>query len=241
MASVLLVDDAAPDEGIGRELLKNQPDLRILGTAANVSDALDFVGSRSPDFVYVRWEMAGKLEAAALNFLTTRSRVVFVTPFGSHLVHTMQSGPPEPDRMAEPPFKAFSNPEFPVPSSNGHSQITTAALEAVRRVDSHGRTEIVPIDKILWIEAAQNYTKVQKMGDSPGTLFHRSMVAWERILPSYAFLRLSRSVIVHVPSIEILTCKGRDSTTVSFTGSKRQLRLGRTAALRLKAWFRHPH
>lgn len=241
MASVLLVDDTASDEGIGRELLKNQPDLRILGIAANVSDALDFVGSISPDFVYVRWEMVGKLEAAALNFLTTRSKVVFVTPFGGHLVHAVQSGLPKLDLMLGTPSKPFSNPELSVPGPNGHSQITTAALEAVRCVDNHGRTEIVPIDEILWIEAAQNYTKVQRMGDSPGTLLHRSMAAWERILPSDAFRRLSRSVIVRVAHIEILTCKGRDSTTVSFSGSKRQLSLGRTAALRLKAWFRRPH
>ncbi|MES2707026.1 MAG: LytTR family transcriptional regulator DNA-binding domain-containing protein [Verrucomicrobiota bacterium] len=233
MLSVLLVHDADPDGLMRRQLAINHPRLRIAGMAASVVEAVEFLKTEIPDFVYLSWEMAGGLKAEVLNFLILHTRVVFVTAYGCHLAHALQPGTGQGGRK-----KTLESAALLGQSQSGDSGTAAAAREAVRRVLHPGLTDIVPLDEILWIEAAQNYSKVYRREDGQDILFHKSMGAWESILPSHAFRRLSRSVIIRVTGIRKLTYSGRDDTYVDFTGSEKQLRLGRAAALRLRAFFR---
>lgn len=249
--SALVVDDSGPAGPVGRELYRTRPDLWVRGTVRCLAEALRFVQTAAPDFVYLPWEAASEMQPEALNFLTMRTRLVFVTAYGSHFMHSMRPEAGIVPETAFGPDGAFPALDFAVPPvtpGGGGIQkrpepacdqtADSVPIAAVRPVTAQGQTEVVPLDDILWIEAAQNYSKVYRRNAGPDILYHRSMAAWEKVLPGCVFQRLSRSVIIRLGSMRSLTSCGRTSAFVSFNGSPKQLRLGRAAAFRLKAFLR---
>jgi hypothetical protein len=247
MISALIVDEAGSDGPVRQELTRTQPTLLVRGTVRSLREAIRHVETSPPDYVYLRWEAAADLRPEALNFLTLRTRLVFVTAYGSHLIHSVQSGPePRPDAGARlSPQSGMSradSPEIsalPDTSETAKSSAATAASTlAARPVNVPGHTEMISLEDILWIEAAQNYSKVYRRNSGHDLLYHRTMSAWESALPDAHFRRLSRSVIIGLSSMRSLASCGRNGACVSFAGSAKQLRLGRAPASRLKSWIR---
>ena len=62
----------------------------------------------------------------------------------------------------------------------------------------------------------------------------KSMADWEGVLPVEIFERLDRSLMVNVMQIQAVSWLSRDESLVAFMGDAEQVRLGRTAAQRLK-------
>jgi DNA-binding NarL/FixJ family response regulator len=56
---VLLVDDNAPFRGVLRKLLEREPDIVVVGEAANGAEALDRVADEEPDVVLMDVSMPG--------------------------------------------------------------------------------------------------------------------------------------------------------------------------------------
>ena len=109
--------------------------------------------------------------------------------------------------------------------------------QAVRLASGRGAGfVVVPYATIAWIEAVQNYTRVQIIGEQP-TVVRRTMQEWEAILPP-AFARISRSLIVQVPMIRSTQWQSRDQMLVFFAGLDEPLPIGRTPMARLKDLLR---
>ena len=107
--------------------------------------------------------------------------------------------------------------------------------EDIECVVEEGRMVLVSPERILWIEACQNYTMLRLVDGGPTLMLARTMSEWERLLSRQGFERLSRSMIINLRRIQTVCWESRDATVVDFLGCTHQLRLGRTAALRLKA------
>ena len=86
---------------------------------------------------------------------------------------------------------------------------------------------------ILWIEAAENYSRVYRAVE-PVLFVRQSLARWEELLPADAFLRVSRSVILRLDRIEGIRWNWQQGTQLSFVGSDARLTIGRSAARRLK-------
>ena len=115
-----------------------------------------------------------------------------------------------------------------------------ASLSISSDPDSHltievdGKTPRVKTAEILWIKAQQNYSVLRIMGERAPLMVQKSMADWESILPPEIFERLDRSVILNISQIQTVSWLSRDETLVAFSGESEALRLGRTAAQRLK-------
>jgi DNA-binding NarL/FixJ family response regulator len=81
--SVLIVDDQRLVRAGFRAILEVEPDLRIVGEAADGLDAIDLVAKRSPDVVLLDIRMPGMdgLTAARRIIAETDSRVLILTTF----------------------------------------------------------------------------------------------------------------------------------------------------------------
>ena len=100
--------------------------------------------------------------------------------------------------------------------------------------DGSRETEVVPLGEIAWIEAVQNYTRVQAAGRRPGTV-RRTMQEWEAVLgESSGFHRLGRSLIVRLAALRSTRWQSRDQTLLAFHDVQATLPVGRAAAARLR-------
>jgi len=97
--------------------------------------------------------------------------------------------------------------------------------------------ELVPVADIIWVEALQNYTRLQLRGGKPIVL-KRTLAEWQAILPPDHFGRIGRSLIIQLARLRSTRWQSRDETLLVFEGVENTLPIGRSAAARLKELFR---
>jgi two-component system, LytTR family, response regulator len=257
MITALLVDDEPKAIDRLSEMLEAVESIDVIGRASSVDEAERFLRGRAPDVVFLDITMPGRLGVDLLGSIPQGTAVVFVTAREGYAVDAFRSGavdyvlkPFDHDRLAitverlEKRFAANEGRGTGEPAAADLGGDRTKAREisgdegqAVRLASGRGAGfVVVPYATIAWIEAVQNYTRVQIIGEQP-TVVRRTMQEWEAILPP-AFARISRSLIVQVPMIRSTQWQSRDQMLVFFAGLDEPLPIGRTPMARLKDLLR---
>ena len=222
--SALIRTLVADDEPIARArmlaLLRDEPDIELVGECANGPEAISAIERTSPDLVFLDIQMP---RIDGLTLVRTLGRampaVVFVTAYdeyalGAFEVHAL-------DYLLKPysaeRFKAAvvharqhlsarrtpgSHPEIPNPKSqtpNPDFQIPGRDRLVIK---SSGRIYFVRTRDIDWCEAAGNYVRLHV---GPQThLVRGTMAHIESQLDRAQFVRIHRSTIVNVDRIQEL-------------------------------------
>ena len=257
MITALLVDDEPKAIDRLSEMLEAVESIDVIGRASSVDEAERFLRGRAPDVVFLDITMPGRLGVDLLCSIPQGTAVVFVTAREGYAVDAFRSGavdyvlkPFDHDRLAitverlEKRFAANEGRGTGEPAAADLGGDRTKAREisgdegqAVRLASGRGAGfVVVPYATIAWIEAVQNYTRVQIIGEQP-TVVRRTMQEWEALLPP-AFARISRSLIVQVPMIRSTQWQSRDQMLVFFAGLDEPLPIGRTPMARLKDLLR---
>ena len=257
MITALLVDDEPKAIDRLAEMLEAFESIDVIGRARSVDEAERFLRGRAPDVVFLDITMPGRLGVDLLGSIPQGTAVVFVTAREGYAVDAFRSGavdyvlkPFDHDRLAitverlEKRFAANEGRGTGEPAAADLGGDRTKAREisgdegqAVRLASGRGAGfVVVPYATIAWIEAVQNYTRVQIIGEQP-TVVRRTMQEWEALLPP-AFARISRSLIVQVPMIRSTQWQSRDQMLVFFAGLDEPLPIGRTPMARLKDLLR---
>ena len=257
MITALLVDDEPKAIDRLSEMLEAVESIDVIGRASSVDEAERFLRGRAPDVVFLDITMPGRLGVDLLGSIPQGTAVVFVTAREGYAVEAFRSGavdyvlkPFDHDRLAitverlEKRFAANEGRGTGEPAAADLGGDRTKAREissdegqAVWLASGRGAGfVVVPYATIAWIEAVQNYTRVQIIGEQP-TVVRRTMQEWEAILPP-AFARISRSLIVQVPMIRSTQWQSRDQMLVFFAGLDEPLPIGRTPMARLKDLLR---
>lgn len=225
----LIVDDEPLARGLLASLLAAHPEVEILGMAGSVAEARAFLERETPDVLFLDMEMHGASGLELREDVSPATRTVFVTAFADFALQAFDFGargyllkPVDPSRLALVVERLGAEP-------------SGAADATVESVAEGGKISRIPLERILWIEACQNYTLVRRVDMETAVMVSRPLCEWERLLPMQSFERLSRSLIIHLPTIQTVRWQSRDETFVDFLDSTQCLSLGRTAALRLKA------
>ena len=257
MITALLVDDEPKAIDRLSEMLEAVESIDVIGRASSVDEAERFLRGRAPDVVFLDITMPGRLGVDLLGSIPQGTAVVFVTAREGYAVEAFRSGavdyvlkPFDHDRLAITVERLAQ--QFAANEGRGTGEPAAADLggdrtkareisgdegQAVRLASGRGAGfVVVPYATIAWIEAVQNYTRVQIIGEQP-TVVRRTMQEWEALLPP-AFARISRSLIVQVPMIRSTQWQSRDQMLVFFAGLDEPLPIGRTPMARLKDLLR---
>ena len=257
MITALLVDDEPKAIDRLSEMLEAVESIDVIGRASSVDEAERFLRGRAPDVVFLDITMPGRLGVDLLGSIPQGTAVVFVTAREGYAVDAFRSGavdyvlkPFDHDRLAITVERLAQ--QFAANEGRGTGEPAAADLGGdrtkAREISSDegqavwlasGRGAgfvVVPYATIAWIEAVQNYTRVQIIGEQP-TVVRRTMQEWEALLPP-AFARISRSLIVQVPMIRSTQWQSRDQMLVFFAGLDEPLPIGRTPMARLKDLLR---
>jgi two-component system LytT family response regulator len=230
---VIIVDDERlARQGI-RQLLAAHPEVAVIGEAGRVSTALELIGEKKPDAVFLDIQMPGASGFELLGRAERQPKVVFVTAHSHHAVQAF-------DVQA---IDYLLKPVGPARLASAVQRLKAACTEVADPTPyqhedriclrTPQRTIIAKVDNILALEAEGDFTRFHIAGENP-LLICRSLAACENTLPVPPFLRVSRSLMVNLSKVKSLEHPTRDEARLSLTGAPGVFSLGRRALARLK-------
>jgi two-component system, LytTR family, response regulator len=214
----LIVDDEPLARSRVRELLSSQPDIEVLGECGNGRDAIVAIENQSPDLVYLDVQMPELTGFAVLEALDPSSvpAVVFVTAFDEFAVRAFEV------HALDYLLKPFDRERFLASVERARAAVRQrqaggldprlagllADLGVQRRylqrvlVKSRGRTLLLKIGEIDWIEAAGNYVRLHAGRERH--LLRETMTSLEEKLDPEQFIRVHRSTMVNLERVREL-------------------------------------
>jgi two-component system LytT family response regulator len=214
----LLVDDQPSGISVLRNILRFEPDIEIIGTAANGLEAIESINRLAPDLVFLDVQMPGadgfgvvsKIElprAPIIIFVTARDDCALKGFEARALDYVLK--PCQPSRIQS----AVERARQQIKNQNHviHQKLDnliqglkgdTKYFRERLAVKSDGRIIFLRLADIDMVEAADNYVKVCSGKET--YLLRETLGAVEEKLPTDRFVRISRSAIVNLESVKEL-------------------------------------
>lgn len=235
----VLVDDEPAATSWLAELLNRHPHVEVVGTAEDATAAERLLDQLRPDVVFVDVRMPRRSGLTVLNRLKPGMRGVVVTAYPEFALAAFEVAAVDyllKPVTAERLDRTLARLAGVTPRQGGHQDGdgSRAEPEAERIwLDIGGQTAVIQPEEILWIEADENYSRVQCRGQ-PSLLVRRTLAQWEEQLPQAVFCRVSRSLIVRLDQIKRIRWRAKGGTLLEMAGAETPLTLGRPATRRLK-------
>ena len=214
---VLVVDDEAPARRKILRLLRQEPDVRVVGEACGAESAIAAIEEHRPDLVFLDVQMPGTDGFGVVQAFPPKQmpRVVFVTAHDQFALRAFEV------HAFDYLLKPFGEERFRTvlqrarehnaKAGDGFASRLQELLNQLQRersfpdrllVHENGRAHFVAIREITWIEADRNYLVLHcgaKMHTLRGTL---ESIA--ETLDPKAFVRINRGSLVRLDAIREL-------------------------------------
>jgi len=239
MMRVVVIDDEPLSRRGVIARLKREPDVEVVGEAADGASGLAAIERLQPDLIFIDIAMPGLdgMSAVAALPMERRPLVVFVSAHDQFAVRAFEVRaldyllkPIDGDRFAESVARARAASAHSTSPSSERPPLTRFSI----RVGS--REEVVNADDIDWIEADGDYATLHA-GVREYLLREPLRKLVDQLDPTQ-FVRIHRSTIVRVSQVaEVQALTNRDATLRLVDGTT--LRVSRTYTQALKdALFR---
>jgi two-component system LytT family response regulator len=218
--------------------------MNVIGSVESVDEAIEFLTKQTPDVIFLDVNMPGRKGLELLPELdATQVSVIFVTAHEEYAVPAFDAGavdylvkPVNPARLALMiPRLVTAVTRRQQPSATDEGKTTPQPEDTISFAISGSKDlKICQVSDIVWIEAMQNYTRIQ-LKDHPTALpTRRSLAEWESLLSEPFFYRLNRSLIIQLDRLRSTEWNPRSQSQLTFDGAAESLPIGRHAAARLK-------
>ena len=212
---VLIVADEAPARDRLRRLLGAFAALEVAGEARDADEALKRVAELQPDALFLDVQMPGAsgLDVAA-SLPDPAPGIVFVTAFDRYALQAFDASaidyllkPVEPERLA----RAVER----LQSRLAATPRTLRPVPAQLLIPDRGRTHVVALAQIRWLEAADNYVVVHTADAAP--LMRRTLAGVLADLGP-GFVRTHRSAAVSLAQVRQVQPRGKGDAAVLLDG-----------------------
>lgn len=237
MLRLAIIDDEPLARQKLRQMLEEFPDLEIVGEAGNLQEARELLARTNPQAIFLDVRMPRGSGFDLVRSLPASPLVVFVTAYSEYAIEAFEVAavdyllkPVSAKRLGEAITRlrqALALPDEepePLPYQAG-DRICLRTPE---------RTVVAALSDVLALEADGDFTRFT-LADKDSLMICQSLGAYERLLPRPPFLRLDRSLLIHldrVTGVEISPVRG---ARVFLDGAPRPFEIGRTALRRLRA------
>ena len=231
----LIVDDQLIAREALRRLLKNEPDVEIIGLPASGQEAVEAITNLAPDLVFLDVQMPDLDGFGVLAAIDLRPMpiIIFVTANDDFAVRAFEV------HALDYLLKPVSHDRFQTALGRARARLQSQKTDELNRglaallhdlksaprtserlaVKSDGRVLFLRLEDLDWVEAADNYVSLHVGPESH--LLRETMAALEKKLPPDRFLRISRSVIVNIEQIKELHPMFHGEYTVILRGGAR--------------------
>ena len=212
----LIVDDEAPARRRIRRLLLSEPDVAVTGECGDGASAIEVIIRARPDLVFLDVQMPERdgFDVVAGIRSGDRPPIVFVTAYDRYALRAFEI------HAVDYLLKPFTRERFRTALERVRDRIARrapdSAVEALVRtlrdrqkyrsrvtVKSGGRTHVLDLASVDWIQAADNYVRLHVQ--SREYLLRETLASLETRLDPARFVRIHRSVIVPVDRVATLT------------------------------------
>jgi two-component system LytT family response regulator len=214
-----IVDDEPLARDAIRTRLQDEPDIEVVGEAANGREAIALIGDAQPDLVFLDVQMPALNGFEVLDQVASRCLpiVVFVTAYDRYALKAFETHaldyllkPFTRDRFVaalDRARAAFANVGDPgahrglvkLLNDRGRSSDDRDGYLVRFAVKHHRGIRLVRVRDIDWIEARGNYAEIRAAGRSH--LVRMTMQDLEQRLDPAVFVRIHRSTIVQIDRV----------------------------------------
>jgi len=250
MIHTVLADDEVLARQKLRQLLRNEPEIDVVGEGATAGETIDLVRATKPQLLFLDIQMPGMdgfevaTELSSGN-ITPKPHIIFTTAHDQYAlrafeIHAMDYllKPFTQERLSS----AVERARKEILSSNQQPAGTSAATQTgshyTTRIvfKSRGRIVFLPVSDIRWISAEENYVRICTQTETH--LLRETMARLEEKLDPDMFLRVHRSSIVNLQHVkEVRTEADGEYAVVLVNGEK--LTMSRGYRSRINGWLTH--
>lgn len=208
----LVVDD----EPLARQrvvsLLKNYPEILVIGESRNGEEAIADINSKKPDLIFLDIEMPGTDGFGVVSNIDLNYKpfIIFATAYNQYAlkafnIHAIDYllKPFDDERfdealqIAKEQIKQRHSSQFNEKLIKLINEFNTEPEKYVRqfKIKLRGREKFIPTESIYYIEAEGNYLMLHH--ENGRDLFRSTMAAVEKELNPNQFLRIHRSYFVN--------------------------------------------
>jgi two-component system LytT family response regulator len=233
----IIVDDEWLVRAELQRMLRQFPEIEVVGEAENVAQAVQLVKEKRPDVIFLDIQMPGETGFDLLEKIDVQAKVIFITAYDQYALRAFEVNaldyllkPVTPERLA----KAIQRLRTRQPGAA--SPRAGLNYDDVIYLLVSGSPRFVKIANIKCILAAGNYSYLV-YGDRRPELVPKTLSQWEGILPKSHFVRVHRSAIVNFEYVRDIK-KGKNYNYQLFLqGLEKPLTLSRRYATRLKKYL----
>jgi two-component system LytT family response regulator len=236
----VIVDDEELARNLLREYLGSSREIDILAECANGFEAVKAISEHKPDLVFLDVQMPKLDGFEVLELIGRDVAVIFVTAFDQYAMKAFDA------HAVDYLLKPFSQERFDKALERARQRLgekTPPAPElarAARPPEQHSerivvkdgaRVHIIPVDKLDYAEAQDDYVELHSQGKS--FLKQQTISSLEAALDPQQFVRIHRSIIVNLDRVAKIEPYAKDSR-VAVLSDGTQLQVSRAGYDRLK-------
>lgn len=205
----LIIDDSRLARNELKHLLKNIPEVTLVGEAENVDSAFTLIEKANPDLLFLDIQMPGKDGFSLLEALDEAPEVIFTTAYDQYAMRAYEVNAldyiPKPislTRLQQAVEKVAKRlkadePISTAPMSENRKVLTDRHQVFVKEGD---QAWFVPLYKIRLFEISGSYTRIYFEDQRP--MIHKTLNYLETRLDPETFYRANRQHIVNLQWIE---------------------------------------
>jgi two-component system LytT family response regulator len=240
---IAIVDDERPARDALREYLAGEPDIEIVAECANGFEAVKAVANLHPDLLLLDVQMPKLDGFEVLELVGRETAVIFTTAYDEYALRAFEVHaidyllkPFGPERLREALGRARERLVRPQTGAPPATEVAAAARPPgawlLRIVIRDGAdVHVVPIDKIDYVEAQDDYVAV-RTGERV-LLKEQTMADLERQLDPRRFVRIHRSILLNLDRLVRLEPTGKESRMAVLRDGRR-LPVSRSGYARLQ-------
>jgi len=236
----VIVDDEELARNLLREYLGSSREIDILAECANGFEAVKAISEHKPELVFLDVQMPKLDGFEVLELIGRDVAVIFVTAFDQYAMKAFDA------HAVDYVLKPFSQERFDKALERARQRLgekTPPAPElarAARPPEQHSerivvkdgaRVHIIPVDKLDYAEAQDDYVELHSQGKS--FLKQQTISSLEAALDPQQFVRIHRSIIVNLDRVAKIEPYAKDSR-VAVLSDGTQLQVSRAGYDRLK-------
>jgi len=237
MIDVIIVDDEAPARAIVAEYLADYPQFRVVAECANGYEAVKAVSEHRPLLIFLDVQMPKLDGFEVLDLLDPKPKVIFVTAYDEYALRAFEVH--AVDYLLKP-FSAarfgevLAHAEQMLQLSPEPQRTPIVARKPLQRIAFRdgASIEVVPVQRIDYIEAQDDYVHVFARGAKH--IKQQPLGELEQILDPSRFVRVHRSYIVNLESVDRVEPYAKDSRVAVLNDGTR-VPVSRTGYERLRA------
>ena len=215
-------------------LLKDYPQIEVIGQAANVEQAVQLIQSMEPDVIFLDIQLHGETGFDLLDKADISSKIIFITAYDQYAIRAFEVNaldyllkPIKKERLSKAIQKLLPEEE----SSFGPRN--RVRYDDVIYLIINGSLKFIKVALLKCITAEGKYSYIF-YGESKKDIVSKTLQEWEDILPQKYFVRIHRSTIVNFEYVEkVKKCKNY-THEVYVSGIEEPFIMSRRYALKLK-------